>query len=129
MIQIGQAGTAKRIVTESDTAAHVKSGTLPVLATPVLSALMEEAAVNALASSLEKGETTVGGYIAVTHKAPTLPGRKIHAGASVTAAEGRKISLSITAFEGEKEIGRADHIRFIVKEEDFIKKLASSEVK
>lgn len=129
MIQIGQTGRATRIVTENDTAEHIKSGTLPVLATPVLSALMEEAAVNCLASSLKKEEATVGGYIAVTHKAPTLPGRKIHAVAAVTAAEGRKISFSITAFEGEKEIGSAEHIRFIVNEKEFLKGLVPSETK
>lgn len=129
MIQIGQTGTAKRIVTESDTAAHIKSGTLPVLATPVLSALMEEAAVNGLVSSLKKEETTVGGYIAVTHKAPTLPGQEIRATATVTAAEGRKISFSITAFEDEKEIGTAEHIRFIVNEKEFLKRLRPAETK
>ena len=48
-IKIGTVGTAGRTVTEKDTALAVKSGSLQVLATPVLSALMEEAAVAALA--------------------------------------------------------------------------------
>lgn len=42
---IGQIGTVTHSVTTKDTAKTVKSGTLDVLATPVLSALMEEAAV------------------------------------------------------------------------------------
>lgn len=123
MIQIGQTGTAARIAAETDTAAHVKSGTLPVLATPVLSALMEEAAVHALRNSLAAGETTVGGYIALTHKAPTLPGNEVRTVAKVTAASGRKISFAIEAFEGEKEIGSAEHVRFIVDEDAFMEKL------
>ena len=54
-IKIGTAGTAGRTVTEKDTALAVKSGSLQVLATPVLSALMEEAAVAALAPCLPEG--------------------------------------------------------------------------
>ena len=69
-IKIGTAGTASRTVTEKDTALAVKSGSLQVLATPVLSALMEEAAVAALAPCLRPKQTTVGGFIAVRHKAP-----------------------------------------------------------
>ena len=63
-IKIGTVGTAGRTVTEKDTALAVKSGSLQVLATPVLSALMEEAAVAALAPCLPPKQTTVGGFIA-----------------------------------------------------------------
>ncbi len=122
-IQIGATGKAGRAVTEKDTARIVKSGSLNVLATPVLSALMEEAAVNALADFLPEGKTSVGGYIAVHHNAPTLPGRRIEATAIITEATGKKITFRITAREDEKEIGTADHIRFIVDETDFMDKL------
>lgn len=73
-IKIGTVGTASRTVTEKDTALAVKSGSLQVLATPVLSALMEEAAVAALAPCLPPKQTTVGGFIAVHHNAPTPRG-------------------------------------------------------
>ena len=62
-ITIRMKGTATKIVTENDTAKVVKSGSLPVLATPVLSALMEEAACDAVKEGLAEGETTVGGFI------------------------------------------------------------------
>ena len=71
-ITIGMKGTATKIVTENDTAKVVKSGSLPVLATPVLSALMEEAACDAVKEGLAEGETTVGGFIGLAHKQPTL---------------------------------------------------------
>ena len=70
-ITIGMKGTATKIVTENDTAKVVKSGSLPVLATPVLSALMEEAACDAVKEGLTEGETTVGGFIGLAHKQPT----------------------------------------------------------
>ena len=119
-IKIGTAGTASRTVTEKDTALAVKSGSLQVLATPVLSALMEEAAV---APCLPPKQTTVGGFIAVRHNAPTPVGQTIKATATVTAVSGKKISFTITASDENGAIGEAEHTRFLVDEEAFMKKL------
>lgn len=120
---VHQSATATRQVTDKDTAKEVKSGTLPVLATPMLSAVMEEAAVAAIAPYLEEGLTTVGGYIAVTHKAPTAIGDTVTATATITDVKGKKISYHITAKDSKKDIGEADHTRFIVNGDDFMKKL------
>ena len=119
---IGMTGTASRIVTEEDTAKVVKSGSLPVLATPVLSALMEEAACVAIEEGLAGKETTVGGFIGLTHKAPTLPGETITATATVTEVKGKKISYHITAKDSHGDIGEADHTRFLVLSDVFMKK-------
>lgn len=110
-IKTGLTGTASKYVTDSDTAVSVKSGTLKVLGTPVLAALMEEAAVNALAEYLPKEQTTVGGYIAVHHNAATLPGHRIEAKSEITGVENKKITFRITAGDDKGPIGEADHIR------------------
>lgn len=119
----GITGQAARLVTEKDTAREVGSGSLPVLATPILSALMEEAAVSALAPYLPKGQTTVGGFIAVHHNAPTPVGETAKATATVTEISGKKISFTITAADGNGAIGEAEHTRFLVNEEQFMGKL------
>lgn len=119
-IKTGLTGTASRYVAEDDTALHVKSGSLKVLATPVLSALMEEAAVNALKELLSKEQTTVGGYIAVRHNAATLPGHRIEAEAKITQVENKKISFHITASDDKGPVGEAEHTRFIVDTETFM---------
>ena len=120
---IGKIGTVTHSVTTKDTAKTVKSGTLEVLATPVLSALMEEAAVKAITPFLPPDETTVGGYIALTHKAPTKVGDRVTVIATVTKIDGRKIHYHITAKDTQKDIGEAEHTRFIVNSHDFMKKL------
>lgn len=120
---IGKIGTVTHSVTTKDTAKTVKSGTLDVLATPVLSALMEEAAVKAITPFLPPDETTVGGYIALTHKAPTKIGDRVTVIATVTKVDGRKIHYHITAKDTQKDIGEAEHTRFIVNSHDFMKKL------
>ena len=120
---IGKIGTVTHSVTTKDTAKTVKSGTLDVLATPVLSALMEEAAVKAITPFLPPDETTVGGYITLTHKAPTKVGDRVTVIATVTKVDGRKIHYHITAKDTQKDIGEAEHTRFIVNAHDFMKKL------
>ncbi len=120
---IGKIGTVTHSVATKDTAKIVKSGTLDVLATPVLSALMEEAAVKAITPFLPPDETTVGGYIALTHKAPTKVGDWVTVIATVTKVDGRKIHYHITAKDTQKDIGEAEHTRFIVNSHDFMKKL------
>jgi fluoroacetyl-CoA thioesterase len=124
MIMIIKGITAQitRTITEEDTAEKVKSGSLPVLATPVLSASMEEAAVKALAPFLSDHETTVGGSISLIHKAPTLPGHTITVTATVTEVRGKKISFHITASDENGDIGEADHDRFLVDSVKFMEK-------
>ena len=120
-ITTGMKGTATKIVTENDTAKVVKSGSLPVLATPVLSALMEEAA-DAVKEGLAEGETTVGGFIGLAHKQPTLVGSTVRAEATVTVVKGKKITLHLIAYDEAGEIGEAEHIRFVVEAKPFMEK-------
>lgn len=119
-ITTGMKGTATKIVTENDTAKVVKSGSLPVLATPVLSALMEEAACDAVKAGLAAGETTVGGFIGLAHKQPTLIGSTVRAEATVV--KGKKITLHCLAYDEGGEIGEAEHIRFVVEAKPFMEK-------
>lgn len=122
MIIKGITAQITRTITEEDTAEKVKSGSLPVLATPVLSAAMEEAAVKALAPFLSGHETTVGGSISLIHKAPTLPGHTITVTATVTEVRGKKISFHITASDENGDIGEAGHDRFLVDSVKFMEK-------
>lgn len=119
-LQIGLQGTAQKTVTEQDTAKVVKSGTLPVLATPVLSAVMEEAAVKAVEKALPEGTTTVGGLMNLRHMAPTLPGETITAEAVLIGMKKTKLTYRVTARDSHGLIGEADHIRFIVDNHDFM---------
>lgn len=122
MIIKGITAQITRTITAEDTAEKVKSGSLPVLATPVLSAAMEEAACKALAPFLSGHETTVGGSISLIHKAPTLPGHTITVTATVTEVRGKKISFHITASDENGDIGEADHDRFLVDSLKFMEK-------
>lgn len=122
MIIKGMTAQLTRTITTDETAERVRSGSLPVLATPVLSAAMEEAACKVLAPHLAEGKTTVGGSISLIHKAPTLPGHTITVTATVTDVKGKKISFHITAADENGDIGEADHERFLVDSAKFMEK-------
>ena len=63
MIEIGLKHTSELTVTDTVTAIQMGSGDMPVLATPAMMALMENAAMLAVADELPEGYTTVGGHI------------------------------------------------------------------
>jgi len=119
----GKTGTATTVVTDKNTAKTVKSGSLDVFATPMMVALMEEAACNALEKSLEPGQTSVGTEVNIKHIAASPLGANITATAEITQNEGRKITFLLRASEGEKEIGSGTHVRFIVDAEKFMQKI------
>ena len=88
-VAIGLKGRAETAVVHENTAAAVGSGLLPVFATPMMVALMENAAVNALEGHLADGEGSVGTRLDISHDAATPVGMKVWAEAELTAAEGR----------------------------------------
>lgn len=119
----GLCHTSTLTVTEKDTAQEMGSGTLPVLATPRLAALMENAAMLAVAPILEPGETTVGGEISLRHLKPSGVGAEVSATAFLERTEGRKLSFRLEAHQGETIIGEGSHTRFIVNTTRFLQKL------
>ena len=123
MLTEGIQHTSTVTVTEQNTALALGSGNLPVFATPALVALMENAAMQTVASLLPEGSTTVGGFIETSHLAPSAIGKTIQATATLTEVKGKKLSFNIEAFEGEKLVGKAAHIRFIVDREKFMNSL------
>jgi len=122
-MEIGLTHTSSIEVTTDKTALAVGSGDMQVLATPMMMALMENAAMLAVAPQLAEGETTVGGHIESSHLAPTAVGKTVTATATLVKAEGRKLYFEIIAEEGGKLLGKGTHLRFIVNKEKFISKL------
>ncbi len=123
MLTEGLQHTSTIQVTESNTAHTMGSGDMSVFATPSLVALMENAAMKAVTPHLPDGSTTVGGFIETTHLAPSAIGATIEATATLTEVKGRKLSFVIEATEGDKLVGKATHIRFIVEREKFLSNL------
>ena len=123
MIQEGLTHTSQLTVTEAVTAIEMGSGDLPVLATPAMMALMENAAMLAVAPHLPEGSTTVGGHISASHIKPTPVGETVTATATVTKVDGKKIEFDVKAHCGDILLGEGSHLRFIVDREKFMSRL------
>ena len=110
-------------VTEGVTAIAMGSGDMPVLATPSMMALMENAAMLAVADYLSEGCTTVGGHIASSHLKPSKLGDTVTATAVVTKVDGKKIEFKVMAQCGDVLLGEGTHLRFIVDKEKFMSRI------
>ena len=121
-VTVGMKGRAETVVTQENTAAAVGSGLVPVFATPYMVALMENAAVNAVQPAMEENQGTVGTVLNITHDAATPIGMKVWAEAEVTGVEGRKITLSVRAFDECGPIGGGTHERFVITVDRFLAK-------
>ena len=118
-LKVGLKNSAESFVTENDTAVKVGSGSLKVLATPKMIALMEKSAADLLEKLLPENFTSVGISLNVQHTAPTPTGMKIFAEAEIIETDGRKILFEVFAKDEVGEIGRGKHERFIVDRKKF----------
>ena len=123
MLETGLTYTSRLTVGNENTAIALGSGDMPVLATPTMMALMENAAMLTVASELEDGDTTVGGHIESSHLRPTPVGAEVSATATLEKIEGRKLYFKIIAHQGDVVIGEGTHLRFIVSREKFLSKI------
>lgn len=120
MISLGLEHTSELIVNRDVTASTIGSGDMNVLATPAMMALMENAAMLAVARHLPDGCTTVGGHIESSHLHPTAIGHTITATAVVTKVDGKKIEFKVEAHCGDTLIGAGHHLRFVVNRDKFL---------
>lgn len=123
MVEIGLKHTTELTVTDAVTAIQVGSGDMPVLATPMMMAIMENAAMLAVRDELPEGCTTVGGHIASSHLKPSRVGDVVRAEAEVTKVDGKKIEFKVAAYAGDILLGEGTHLRFIVDRERFMSRL------
>ena len=121
-MEIGANYKVEITVTECDTAKAHGSGTLLVLATPKMIALMEEAAYKCLDTYLEKDQSSVGTYLDVKHLSATPVGMKAYAEAEIIEVDGRKAVFSVRAYDEKGLIGEGKHERFIVNSDKFVSK-------
>jgi len=124
-IEIGAKGFAEIIVSISDLAVNVGSGSLDVLATPKMAMLMEKAACSCISEFLETNETTVGTELNIQHLSPTPIGMKVYAEAEIIDVNGREIVFKVTAYDESSIIGSGTHKRFAVLVDKFMAKALS----
>lgn len=113
------------VVADADTAIAARSGSVPVLATPRLIALCEEAAVAAVDGGLEGDETTVGMRVQVDHLSPTAVGGRVRAEATLERVEGRRLTFTVSVTDGRGLVAAGKLTRVVVFRERFMERATS----
>ena len=112
----------EKVVTEDMLAVNVGSGSLRVLATPTVVALMEEASTKLADTFLDEGLTTVGTMVEIQHISPSPIGAKIKVESKLISNDGRSFKFEVTAYDNAGMIENCTHNRVSVKSEKFQKK-------
>lgn len=123
----GLRGEARVVVREEDTAQHLGSGNVAVLATPRMIALMEKASVKAVDHLLPPGQATVGSEIRVRHLAATPQGMEVTVRSELVEVEGRRLAFKVEAFDEREKIGEGTHIRFVIDLDRFREKVKAKQ--
>ena len=116
MLEKGLKSESRTVVTERNMASTMGSGDMPVFATPAMVALMENAAMNAVAAELEEGSS-------VSHVKASAAGAEITASAELVEVDGRKLTFAVKAWDAKGTIGEGRHVRFVVDRSRFMAKL------
>jgi fluoroacetyl-CoA thioesterase len=123
-LQTGMTGEAATLVVHENTAAAVGAGGVEVFATPMMVALMENAAWGAVSDNLDQGYVTVGTLVNVKHLGATPLGQRVRSKAELIEIDGRRLVFKVEAFDEQKQIGEGTHERYIVNLERFMQRLA-----
>ena len=112
---IGARGTFTLVVAPDHLANRFKDAMLPpVLATPVMIMIMENAALNAMKPYLAAGESALGTRVDIRHLAATPVGRSVTGEAEIVKVDGRRLEFTIRALDGAEVIGTGTHERIII---------------
>lgn len=125
MLKAGIKGKVEKKVEENNLASSMKSGLLPVFATPCMVALMEETAWRSVEPYMEEGCGTVGTSVNIKHLAATPLGMKVYCESELTEVDGRRLVFDVKVYDEEGIIGEGSHERFIINNEKFTAKANS----
>ncbi|MGH8984747.1 MAG: thioesterase family protein [Acidimicrobiia bacterium] len=121
-LEPGLTATAELVVTDADTAATLETGDVPVLATPRVVRLAEQATVLAVRGTLPEGSTTVGYRVQLDHLAPTAVGGRVQAEAMLETVEGRRLTFRVSVNDGHGLVAAGRVTRVVVERTRFLEK-------
>lgn len=110
------------VVTDDDTATAMRTGAVPVLATPRVVGLVEEAAVLAVHPDLDDGCSTVGVRVQIEHISPTPVGETVTAEASLEKVEGRRLIFHVAVRDARGLVAAGKVTRVLINIEQFLEK-------
>jgi len=122
-IKAGQKLEQDFVVEEKHTAFHIGSGSVQVLATPIMIAFIEITALKLLNQSLDEGYSSVGTRVDIRHLAPSPLGHHVRVQVVVEQVEGQKVTLQVEVWDGDTLVGSGTHERFVIDVARFLERV------
>jgi len=121
-LEPGRTASVTLVVDEADTALALRSGDVPVLGTPRVIALAEQATVEAIEGTLPEGRTTVGYQVQLAHLSPTPIGGTVTAEATLEQVEGRRLTFRVAVNDARGLVAAGRVTRVIVERSRFLER-------
>ena len=118
----GLTASVTLVVDDADTALALRSGDVPVLGTPRVISLAEEATVQAIAPELPDGRTTVGYQVQLAHLTPTPIGGTVVAEATLEQVEGRRLTFRVAVNDARGLVAAGRITRVVVERSRFLER-------
>jgi fluoroacetyl-CoA thioesterase len=119
-LDAGLSGSVTHAVTAADTALAQGTGSVPVLATPYVVLLAEQAAVVAIDGHVPAEHTTVGYRVQLDHLAPVPVGDEVTAEAVLETIEGRRLTFRVSVRYRAGLVAAGRITRVVVEEDRFL---------
>jgi len=125
---VGLVGFSSMYVRPGDCLAALGVGDLPILATSLLTNLMESASLGVLGDFLENGESSRLTMIGIEVLDSVAIGSEVRASATCTDLSGREVTFICDVFQGDREIARAEMKRAVVERVSFLARTAAQSI-
>lgn len=126
-LRAGLTAETSHLIEREQTAPHLGSGDVLVYATPAMAALAERLCAEMVAGSLEAGQSTVGVFLQVRHRAPTPTGQRVHAQAVLQQVQDEELSFRIEVHDEHELIGEIEHRRVIIDVDRFMQRVRAKQ--
>jgi fluoroacetyl-CoA thioesterase len=110
------------VVVYGDTSAAMGTSDVPVLSTPRIILLAEQATGAALAGRLDPGMSAVEHRVEIAHLAPTPVGAAVRAEAILEAVDGRRLIFRVSVTDARGLVAAGRFTRVLVSREQFLEK-------
>lgn len=121
--EIGRSYQSQTRVEEWMTAEKAGNKGVDVLSTPMLMQMVEDAAMQCVAPTLDTGEVTLSHHIDLSHIAATPVGLIVRTEVEIIAFDGRRIEFAFSAFDEREKIAEGTHERYVVPRSEFLSRL------
>jgi predicted thioesterase len=122
-IEVGRTYQSQTRVEEWMTAEKAGNKGVPVLSSPMLLQLVEEAAMQCIAPLLDADELTLGTHVDLAHLSPTPVGLIVRTEVEILKVDGRRVEYAFTAFDEREKIAEGTHERYVTSREKFRERL------